>query len=136
MAAEKSGAGAVVIVGIEGAGHKNPTQVTTLINMPLAVRNIRIPVIAAGGIGDARGFMAALAMGAEAAYLGTVFIATDECPASARYKLFVIARQYDARQHRRLAGVELDDELLADMRVHLVAVRETNHPAHSATCGL
>ncbi|TAK30588.1 MAG: nitronate monooxygenase [Chloroflexota bacterium] len=98
MAAEKAGADAVVIVGIEGAGHKNPTQVTTLINIPLAVRNIRIPIIAAGGIGDARGFMSALSMGAEAAYVGTAFIATEECPAAPRYKQLILdGWPYDAR---------------------------------------
>src|SRR3990172_10138447 len=116
MAAEKSGAGAVVIVGIEGAGHKNPTQVTTLINMPLAVRNIRIPVIAAGGIGDARGFMAALAMGAEAAYLGTAFIATQECPVSNRYKQIIVdGWPYDARL-RTHALAPPDPEIIERMR--------------------
>ncbi|MBI3930383.1 MAG: nitronate monooxygenase [Chloroflexi bacterium] len=86
VSAEKQGADAVVIVGIEGAGHKSPIQVTTLINIPMAAKLIKIPIIAAGGIGDARGFMAALAMGAEAVYLGTVFMATKECPISDRYK--------------------------------------------------
>jgi len=86
ISAEKSGADAVVIVGIEGAGSKSPVQVTTLINIPMAVRLIKIPVIAAGGIGDARGFMAALAMGAEAVYLGSAFMMTKECPISDRYK--------------------------------------------------
>ncbi len=91
-AAERQGADAVVIVGIEGAGHKSPIQVTTLINIPLAVKTIRIPVIAAGGIGDARSFMAALAMGAEAAYIGTAFMATKECPISDRYKQSIVDR--------------------------------------------
>jgi nitronate monooxygenase len=86
VSAEKQGADAVVIVGIEGAGHKSPIQVTTLINIPLAMKVIKIPIIAAGGIGDAPSFMAALAMGAEAVYLGTVFMATKECPISDRYK--------------------------------------------------
>ncbi len=86
VSAEKQGADAVVIVGIEGAGGKSPIQVTTLINIPLAAKVIKIPIIAAGGIGDARSFMAALAMGAEAVYLGTVFMATKECPISDRYK--------------------------------------------------
>lgn len=116
MAVEKSGADAVVIVGIEGAGHKNPTQVTTLINIPLAMRNVSIPVIAAGGIGDARGFMAALAMGAEAAYLGTAFIATDECPATLRYKQLILdGWPYDARL-RGSAFAPPDPELVERMR--------------------
>jgi nitronate monooxygenase len=92
LAAEKQWADAVVIVGIEGAGHKSPIQVTTLINIPLAAKVLKVPVIAAGGIGDARSFMAALAMGAEAAYLGTVFMATKECPISDRYKQSIVDR--------------------------------------------
>lgn len=90
VSAEQQGADAVVIVGIEGAGHKSPIQVTTLINIPLAAKVIKIPIIAAGGIGDARGFMAALAMGAEAVYMGTVFMATKECPIPDRYKQSIV----------------------------------------------
>ena len=90
VAAEQQEADAVIIVGIEGAGHKSPIQVTTLINIPLAAKVIKIPIIAAGGIGDARSFMAALAMGAEAVYMGTVFMATKECPISDRYKQTIV----------------------------------------------
>ncbi len=86
LAAARQGADAVVIVGLEGVGFKSSIQLPTLIGIPLAVRQIKVPVIAAGGIGDARGFLAALAMGAEAIYLGTVFMATKECPVSDRYK--------------------------------------------------
>ncbi|MCP4749434.1 MAG: nitronate monooxygenase [Proteobacteria bacterium] len=75
--AEK-GADAVVIVGREGTGYKNPEQNTTLINMTVARRLISVPLIAAGGIGDARGFIAALAMGASGIYMGTAFMATNE----------------------------------------------------------
>ena len=92
VSAEKQGADAVVIVGIEGAGGKSPIQVTTLINIPLAAKVIKIPIIAAGGIGDARSFMAALAMGAEAVYMGTVFMAVKECPISDRYKQSIVDR--------------------------------------------
>ncbi len=89
LAAERQGADAVVIVGLEGAGFKAMDQVTTMINIPWAVRQIKIPVIAAGGIGDARGFMAALMMGAEAVYMGTAFMPTQECPISDKYKKFL-----------------------------------------------
>jgi len=92
LSAEQQGADAVIIVGIEGAGHKSPVQVTTLINIPLAAKVIKIPIIAAGGIGDARSFMAALVMGAEAVYMGTVFMATKECPISDRYKQSIVDR--------------------------------------------
>ena len=72
------GVDAVVIVGLEGTGYKNPNQNTTLINMTTARRLIKVPLIAAGGIGDARGFVAALAMGAVGIYMGTAFMATKE----------------------------------------------------------
>lgn len=86
QAAERQGADAVVIVGIEGTGFKSAIQLPTLITITKAVRLIKIPVIAAGGIGDARGFLGALGMGAEGIYMGTAFMATKECPISKRYK--------------------------------------------------
>jgi len=86
LAAERQGADAVVIVGLEGAGFKNISQLPTLITITKAVRLLKIPVIAAGGIGDAHGFLGALGMGAEGVYMGTAFMATEECPISDRYK--------------------------------------------------
>lgn len=86
QAAERQGADAVVIVGIEGTGFKSAIQLPTLITITKAVRLIKVPVIAAGGIGDARGFLGALGMGAEGIYMGTAFMATKECPISDRYK--------------------------------------------------
>ena len=74
----KKGVDAVVIVGLEGTGYKNPDQNTTLVNMTMGRRLIKVPLIAAGGIGDARGFVAALAMGAVGIYMGTAFMATKE----------------------------------------------------------
>jgi nitronate monooxygenase len=98
ITAEQDGADAVCIVGLEGAGFKNPTTLPTLINIPMAVKKVKIPVIAAGGIGDARGFLAALAMGAEAVLLGTIFMAAKECPISERRKKALIeADPYDPK---------------------------------------
>jgi nitronate monooxygenase len=74
----EKGVDAVVIVGLEGTGYKNPDQNSTMINMTAARRLIKVPLIAAGGIGDARGFVAALAMGASGIYMGTSFMATQE----------------------------------------------------------
>jgi NAD(P)H-dependent flavin oxidoreductase YrpB (nitropropane dioxygenase family) len=86
LAVEEQGADAVIIVGLEGAGFKSTLQLPTLISITWAVRQLKIPVIAAGGIADGRGLKAALAMGAEAVYLGTAFMATKECPISERHK--------------------------------------------------
>ncbi len=74
----RKGVDAVVIVGLEGTGYKSPEQNTTLITITNARRLINVPLIAAGGIGDARGFIAALAMGASGIYMGTSFMATRE----------------------------------------------------------
>ena len=87
LAAEQQGADAVIIVGLEGAGFKSAYQLPTLISITWAVRRLQIPIIAAGGIADGRGLMAALAMGAEAVYMGTAFMATRECPISEHHKL-------------------------------------------------
>lgn len=54
---------------------------------------MQIPLIAAGGIGDARGLLGALGMGAEAAYMATAFMATQECPISNRYKNLLVEGQ-------------------------------------------
>ncbi len=77
--AEAVGVDAVTIVGFECAGHPGMDDVTTLILIPKASALLNIPVIAAGGIGDARGFMAALCLGAEGVLMGTRFLLTNEC---------------------------------------------------------
>ena len=87
--AERQGADAVVIVGMEGTGFKSIEQLPTLIAITWAAKQIKVPIIAAGGISDARSFLAVLAMGAEAAYLGTAFMATKECPISDKHKQYL-----------------------------------------------
>ena len=76
---EHLGVDAVTIVGFETAGHPGMDDVGSLVLIPRAVDAVRIPVIAAGGIGDARGFIAALALGAEGVLMGTRFMASKEC---------------------------------------------------------
>jgi nitronate monooxygenase len=88
--AEKQGVDAVVIVGLEGVGFKSVDQLPTLTSITWAVKKIKIPIIAAGGIGDARGFLAALVMGAEGVYMGTAFMGTKECPITKRHKQFLV----------------------------------------------
>jgi len=98
LAAERDGADAVCIMGLEGAGLKSRLIIPTLVSVPMAVRRLKIPVIAAGGIGDARGFLAALAMGAEAVQLGTAFCAVKECPLAEHHKQVLIeANPFDPK---------------------------------------
>ena len=73
---EAEGADAVVASGTEAGGHVG--QVATMPLVPQVVDAVKIPVIAAGGIGDARGFLAAFALGAQGVQLGTALMATDE----------------------------------------------------------
>jgi len=94
--AESVGADAVTIVGFECGGRPGMDEVTSLILVPKAVESVKIPIIAGGGIADGRGFLAALALGAEGVVMGTRFVATQECPAHPRIKeAFVNAMETD-----------------------------------------
>lgn len=85
--AESLGADAVMVVGQEGGGHLGRDDIGTMVLIPQVVDAVKIPVIASGGIGDGRGWMAAHALGAEGIEMGTRFIATKECVhASTTYK--------------------------------------------------
>ncbi|MEK4424908.1 NAD(P)H-dependent flavin oxidoreductase [Solibacillus sp. FSL K6-1523] len=85
--AEQQGAHAVIVVGQEGGGHLGRDDIGTMVLIPQVVDAVKIPVVASGGIGDGRGWMAAQALGAEGIEMGTRFIATQECiHASHAYK--------------------------------------------------
>jgi NAD(P)H-dependent flavin oxidoreductase YrpB (nitropropane dioxygenase family) len=85
--AEELGADAVMVVGQEGGGHLGRDDIGTFVLVPQVVDAVSIPVIASGGIGDGRGMMAALSLGAEGIEMGTRFVATKECVhASELYK--------------------------------------------------
>ena len=88
--AEKAGVHAVVASGYEGGGHLGRTDLTTMVLVPQVVNSVKIPVIAAGGISGGRGLVAAMALGAEAVYMGTRFIATRECDAHPDFKQRVL----------------------------------------------
>ena len=84
--AERVGADIVEIVGFECGGHPSKENVTSLVLIPQVVDAVKIPVIAGGGIADARGFVAALALGAEGVIMGTRFLATKECQIHPNFK--------------------------------------------------
>ena len=81
---EQMGADAIVAEGMESGGHIG--DVATFPLIPQVVDAVKIPVIAAGGIGDGRGLVAALALGAMGVQMGTRFICTTECIAHDNYK--------------------------------------------------
>ncbi len=80
LKAEQLGADAVSIDGFECAGHPGEDDVPGLVLIPVAVSKLNIPVVACGGFADARGFVAALALGAEGVNMGTRFLLTHESP--------------------------------------------------------
>jgi enoyl-[acyl-carrier protein] reductase II len=82
--AEEAGCDAVVVQGTEAGGHTG--QIAGLALIPQVVDAVDIPVIAAGAIVDGRGLAASLALGAQAIWMGTRFIASDEAHASNKYK--------------------------------------------------
>lgn len=86
--AEQDGADAVIVQGTEGGGHTG--FVSTMVLVPLVVSKIKIPVVAAGGIGDAHGLVAALALGAEGISMGSRFIVTQEAPVPLTVKQYII----------------------------------------------
>ena len=88
--AEETGVDAVVASGTEGGGHSGFDQNTTLCLVPQVADALKIPVIAGGGIADGRQLVAALALGADAAYMGTRFIATLESPAHENFKRAIL----------------------------------------------
>jgi nitronate monooxygenase len=90
LSAQRVGVDAVVLVGAEQGGAVGMEEVGTLVLIPIACDALNIPVIAAGGIADARGFVAALALGAEGVVIGTRFMATKECPAHANLKQWLL----------------------------------------------
>jgi nitronate monooxygenase len=88
-ALQEAGVDAIVATGFEAGGHRGSflraaedSLTGTLALVPQIIDNVDVPVIAAGGIGDARGVVAALALGAEGVQMGTVFLACEESGAS------------------------------------------------------
>jgi NAD(P)H-dependent flavin oxidoreductase YrpB (nitropropane dioxygenase family) len=100
--AEREGADAVIIVGLEGIGFKHISQLPTMTTIAWAARQVKVPLVAAGGIGDARTFLGALAMGADGVYMGTAFMATKECPISEQRKQSMIRAAPDHPQLRHM----------------------------------
>lgn len=86
---ERTGADAVVAEGCESGGHVG--ELTTMALVPQVVDAVKIPVIAAGGIGDGRGVAAAFMLGAQGVQVGTRFLVADECTVHENYKQKVLS---------------------------------------------
>ena len=100
---ERAGADAVVAEGMESGGHIG--ELTTMALVPQVADAVQIPVIAAGGIADARGFAAALMLGAEAVQMGTRFVTAKESIVHPNYKERVVkAKDIDSEVTGRSTG--------------------------------
>ena len=100
---EREGADALIVEGTEAGGHIG--ELTTMALVPQISNAVNIPVIAAGGIADGRGFLAALSSGAEGVQVGTRFVCSTECIAHDNYKKKIIkAKDRDAIVTGRSTG--------------------------------
>lgn len=96
--AEAAGVDAVVAEGFEAGGHNGFDETTTFTLIPNVVKNVNIPVIAAGGIGTGAGMLAAMNLGADAVQIGSRFVASEESSAHINFKNSVIeAKEGDTK---------------------------------------
>jgi NADH:quinone reductase (non-electrogenic) len=99
LTAERIGVDAVSIDGFECAGHPGEDDVPGLVLIPAAADKLGIPIIASGGIADARGLVAALALGADAINMGTRFMCTVESPIHENIKQRLVEADERMTQH-------------------------------------
>ncbi|MEQ6122825.1 nitronate monooxygenase [Pseudotenacibaculum sp. MALMAid0570] len=107
--AEAAGVDAVVCEGFEAGGHNGREETTTFTLIPMVKQGVQIPVIAAGGIGNGRGMLAAMVLGADGVQIGSRFAATVESSAHDKFKE-VIVNVKDGDTHltlKELAPVRL-----------------------------
>ncbi|MSX81012.1 MAG: nitronate monooxygenase, partial [Actinobacteria bacterium] len=90
LKAVDSGVDGLVVEGSEGAGFKNPRDVTSMVLLPLIASRVGLPIIAAGGMADGRSMAAAFALGAEGVQMGTRMVATVESPVHQNMKQAVV----------------------------------------------
>ncbi|MCG8537900.1 MAG: nitronate monooxygenase family protein [Pseudomonadales bacterium] len=90
LSAERMGVDAISIDGFECAGHPGEDDIPGLVLIPAAANKVKIPMLASGGIGDGRGLVAALALGADGINMGTRFCATKEAPIHDNVKQFLV----------------------------------------------
>ena len=88
--AQEAGVDAVICEGFEAGGHKGFTELTTFVLTPMVAEAVSIPVVAGGGIGDARGVLAAMVLGADGIYMGTRFMATRESASHSSVKEAIV----------------------------------------------
>jgi NADH:quinone reductase (non-electrogenic) len=98
LSAQRMGVDAISIDGFECAGHPGEDDTPGLILIPLAAEKLQIPLIASGGFGDARGLVAALALGADGINMGTRFMCTVESAIHQKIKERIVASDEHATE--------------------------------------
>ena len=93
LKAEECGVDAIVAEGFEAGGHNGREETTTMTLIPLIKRVIKVPLIAAGGIGSGEAMLASMALGANAVQVGSRFVATPEASSHPKFKEEVIKAQ-------------------------------------------
>lgn len=109
LKAEAAGVDAVVAEGFEAGGHNGRDETTSLCLIPMVAKELKIPVIAAGGIGTGKGMFAAMSLGADAVQIGSRFVASVESSAHDAFKNKVVEISEGATQLtlKELAPVRL-----------------------------
>lgn len=90
LKSEEAGVDAVVAEGFEAGGHNGRDETTTFTLIPMVKEKIKIPLIAAGGIGTGRGMLAAMVLGADAVQVGSRFVASEEASSHPNFKEMVV----------------------------------------------
>lgn len=90
LKSEEAGVDAIVAEGFEAGGHNGREETTTMVLLPMIKEKLKIPVIAAGGVGTGKGMLAAFALGAEGVQIGSRFVASLESSAHENFKKRII----------------------------------------------
>lgn len=90
LKAQEAGVDAIVAEGFEAGGHNGKEETTTMCLIPLIAKAVKVPVIAAGGIGSGAAMMAAFCLGAQGVQIGSLFAASEESSAHANFKHAVV----------------------------------------------
>lgn len=96
LSAEKAGVDAITLVGMEAGGHPGPAKLPAMVAAALAARSLTVPLAIGGGIGTGEQVLAVLAVGADAAVIGSRFLAAEEVWAHPAYKARIVAADEDA----------------------------------------
>ncbi|BBY20391.1 NAD(P)H-dependent flavin oxidoreductase [Mycobacterium stomatepiae] len=124
-----AGVDGLVVEGVEGGGFKNRYGASTMVLLPLVASHVEVPIVAAGGICDARSMAAALVLGAEAVQMGTRLLASADSPVHGNLKQAVVAADETATVMLPLDGKRM-------MRViRTAAAEKLDESASFEECG-